>query len=54
MTAPSASRDVQDALAALDRLVHRHKLLTPEQALQAARLITGNAAFEFPPPTPQP
>jgi hypothetical protein len=50
--APGAQREASDALAALERLVSRHKLLTPEQALQAARIITGDPTFEFPPPRP--
>lgn len=42
----------QDWLSALDRLVHRHKLLTLDQARLAGRLITGDDSFQFPPPAP--
>lgn len=53
---PPADREVAEALAALQRL-HRHGVLAVEEARQAARLITGDPAYEFPPPaaaTPAP
>jgi hypothetical protein len=40
--------EVQEALAALERLA-RHGVVPAEDALAAARLITGNPAYEFPP-----
>jgi hypothetical protein len=46
------SREAQDAIQALDRLVHRHKLLSLEQGKTAARLVTGDENVEFPPPRP--
>lgn len=56
-----AEPDANDALAALERLVHRHKVLTLDQARAAARIITGDPAFELPgepappaPPAPPP
>lgn len=51
MTAPS--RDGQDALAALERLL-RHGVITEEQAVKAARLITGDPGLAFPPPPAPP
>lgn len=48
--------DASDALSALERLVHRHKILTLDQARAAARVITGNPDYELPaqpaPPAP--
>lgn len=46
-------RDVAEAIAALQRL-HRHGVLTLEEAREAARLISGDDALEFPPPAPAP
>lgn len=50
--------EANEALAALERLVHRHKVLTLDQARAAARLITGNPDYELPaeptPPAPAP
>lgn len=51
---PSYSREAQDALQALDRLVQRHKLLSLEQGKSAARLIAGDENVEFPLPRPPP
>ena len=51
MTAPG--RDGNDALAALERLL-RHKVISEEQAVAAARLITGDPGMVFPPPRPPP
>jgi len=42
-------RDAAEALAALERLL-RHEVVSPDEALQAARLITGDPAFVFPAP----
>lgn len=42
----------EDALGALERLVFRHKVVTEEQARAAARLISGDPNFAFPPPAP--
>ena len=58
----SQGPDPKEALAALERLVHRHHLLSEDEARRAARLITNDPGFEFPPPkaapggegTPQP
>lgn len=38
---------VQDALAALERLLQRN-VLTHDEGRKAARVLTGDAAFEFP------
>lgn len=38
---------VEDALAALARLLQRH-VLTPDEGRSAARALTGNPDFEFP------
>lgn len=46
-----AERDLAEALAALQRL-HRHGIVTPDEAREAARLITGDAALDFPPAAP--
>ena len=52
--AATYSREAQDAIQALDRLVHRHKLLSLDQGKSAARIITGDENVEFPPPRPPP
>src|SRR5438552_3735297 len=52
--AATYSREAQDALQALDRLVHRHRLLSLDQGKSAARLITGDENVEFPLPKPEP
>lgn len=47
----------RDALAALERLVNRHRVLTAEEARNAARLITNDPDVQFPParpPRPEP
>lgn len=44
------AREGADPVSAIERLVHRHKLLSPEQGRLAARLITGSEAFEASPP----
>ena len=51
MTAPG--RDGQDALVALERLL-RHGIITQEQAVAAARTITGDPNLVVPPPRPPP
>lgn len=52
MNAPG--RDpTQEALAALERLFHKN-VITLEEGQAAARLITGDEAFVFPPPPRQP
>lgn len=38
---------VQDALAALERLLQRN-VLTPDEGRSAARVLTGDPAFDFP------
>lgn len=48
---PENDRDVREAIEALERLV-RHHVITPEEARQAGRLLTGDAAFEMPAPRP--
>lgn len=50
--AMAQSPTVEDQLAALERLVHRHNVLTLEEARAAGRILTGNPAFDFPPPAP--
>lgn len=45
----AADRDVAEALAALDRL-QRHGVLPLEDAREAARLLSGDPAYEFPDP----
>lgn len=40
--------EVDDVLAALGRLAHRHKVLTLDQARAAARIVTGNPDYELP------
>lgn len=47
------SRDVSDAMAALDRLV-RNEVVSLEEARQAARVLTGDPNFELPAPAPSP
>lgn len=44
----TAPRD--DAVAALERLVHRYRVLTPEEAVAAGRLLTGKEDFQLPEP----
>lgn len=51
VTAPG--KDGHDALAALERLL-RHKVISEEHAVGAARLITGDPNLVFPPPRPPP
>lgn len=48
---PDPHRDAAEALAALQRL-HRHGILTLEEAREAARLISGDDAYELPPAPP--
>lgn len=48
---PQNEREVAEVIAALDRL-QRHEVITMEEALDAARLITGDPTFAFPPPAP--
>lgn len=50
---PQPDRDAVEALAALQRL-HQHGVLSLEEAREAARLITGDEAYEFPPPPRRP
>ena len=47
-----SERDVQEVLAALERL-RRHEVISPDEALEAARLVTGDPTFTFPPPAPE-
>lgn len=51
-TSRRGERDVSDALAALRRL-QQHGVVTLDEAQQAARFITGDETFEFPPPAPE-
>lgn len=44
----TAPRD--DAITALERLVHRYRVLTPEEAQAAGRIITGKPDFQLPEP----
>lgn len=48
------AKDVQDALAALERLALRHKVISVEDARAAARLLANDPHLEFPPPRPPP
>lgn len=48
MTAPGRD-SAQEALAALERLFHKN-VITLEEGQAAARLITGDEGFVFPPP----
>lgn len=52
MSRPS-ERDVAEALAALQRL-HHHGVLPVEDAREAARLITGDDSYDFPPASAAP
>ena len=45
-----AGQDAEEAVAALERLV-RNAVIPLEEARLAARLITGNDAYEFPGPS---
>jgi hypothetical protein len=47
-----SERDVQEVLAALERL-RRHEVISPDEALEAARLVTGDPTFTWPPPAPE-
>lgn len=48
------SRDVAEALEALERLLHRYKVIDEQQAQAAARLITGDESFVLPSPPSAP
>lgn len=50
---PGNEREMQEVLAALERL-RRQDVLTADEALLAARMLTGDASFTFPPDTPAP
>lgn len=54
MRQAGAANDSKDVLAAIERLVKKHHLLSHEEGQTAARLITGDANYEAPPPPPKP
>lgn len=46
------SPTVEDQIAALERLVRRHNVLTLDEARAAGRLLTGNPEFDLPAAAP--